>query len=98
MAIFFDKQQHSFFLQTPNSTYIIEIVKGRYLSHLYWGRKIEHPMVKWMELNQGRASFHPNPDEDMGFSLDTMPAEYPDYGHTDLRTPAYQVQLEAALC
>ena len=36
MAIFFDKQQHSFFLQTPNSTYIIEIVKGRYLSHLYW--------------------------------------------------------------
>lgn len=94
MAIFFDKQQQSFFLQTPSSTYIIEIVKGRYLSHLYWGKKIERPMVKWMELNQGRASFHPNPDRDMDFSLDTMPAEYPDYGHTDLRTPAYQVQLE----
>lgn len=77
MAIFFDKQQQSFFLQTPSSTYIIEIVKGRYLSHLYWGKKIERPMVKWMELNQGRASFHPNPDRDMDFSLDTMPAEYP---------------------
>ena len=46
-----------------------------------------------MVMVKGRASFNANPDDDVTFSLDTMRSEYPAYGNTDLRMPAYQVQL-----
>lgn len=39
--------------------------------------------------------FSPNPDgEDRAFSLDTIPQEYPSFGNSDFRIPAYQIQLE----
>lgn len=42
-----------------------------------------------------RSSFCPNPvAEDYSISLDTLPQEYPQYGTSDFREPAYQVQLE----
>ncbi|MDD2533109.1 MAG: alpha-galactosidase [Eubacteriales bacterium] len=41
-----------------------------------------------------RSSFHPNPIPDKKFiSLDTLAQEYPQYGSSDMRQPAYQVQL-----
>ncbi|MDF2587374.1 MAG: agaR1 [Anaerocolumna sp.] len=94
MSITFDKSQNSFILQAKNSTYIIKIIKDKYLSHVYWGGKIENPVVDSIIHSAGRASFSANPDEDGSFTLDDFPAEYPSYGNTDLRMPAYQIQLE----
>ncbi|BCJ95859.1 alpha-galactosidase [Anaerocolumna cellulosilytica] len=94
MGIIYDEVQSSFILQTKHSTYIMKILKEKYLSHIYWGSKIELPVVEEMELASGRGSFHANPDEDDSFSLDTRPIEYPAYGNTDLRMPAYMIQLE----
>lgn len=94
MSITFDKVQNSFILQAKNSTYIINILKDKYLSHVYWGGKIVNPVVASIVNSSGRASFSANPDEDLSFSLDNRPNEYPAYGNTDLRMPAYQVQLE----
>ena len=94
MSIIYDKAQSSFILQAKNSTYIIKILKDKYLSHVYWGGKIVNPVVASIVNSSGRASFSANPDEELSFSLDNMPNEYPAYGNTDLRMPAYQVQLE----
>ncbi len=42
-----------------------------------------------------RSSFNPQTTEDIKFmSLDTLAQEFPQYGTSDLRHPAYQVQLE----
>lgn len=94
MSIFYDEKQKSFILQTPHSTYIIQITKDKYLSHVYWGETILKPVVDKIITGTGRASFNANVDEDMSFSLDTCKLEYPGYGNTDLRVPAFLIQTE----
>lgn len=94
MSIIFDEKQKSFILQTDHSTYIIKIVKDKYLSHIYWGNTIKNPVVDKIANSTGRASFNANVDDDMSFSLDTCPSEYPSYGNTDLRIPAFLIQNE----
>lgn len=94
MSIIYEENSHSFILQSKSSTYILRVVKDKYLEHVYYGGKIENPVVEELMKSTWRPSFSANPDEDGGFSLDTIRAEYPAYGNTDLRMPAYQVQLE----
>ncbi len=90
----YQSEDKSFLLQSKTATYILRITKDKYLEHVYYGAKIDEPVVSELCKSAGRPSFSANPDEDNSFSLDTMPSEYPAYGNTDLRMPAYQVQLE----
>ncbi|BCJ98145.1 alpha-galactosidase [Anaerocolumna chitinilytica] len=94
MSIQFEEKSKSFILQTENSTYVIQLLREKFLSHVYWGAKIKEPVVEAMIKSAGRASFNATTDGDREFSLDTMPNEYPAYGNSDLRMPAYQLQLE----
>ncbi len=94
MGILYEQNEKSFILQSKASTYIFRISKNKYLEHVYYGGKIQKPSVQALCKSSPRASFHANPDSDGAFSLDTMPGEYPSYGSTDLRMPAYQIQLE----
>jgi alpha-galactosidase len=94
MSISYQQNEKSFILQSKSSTYILRIMKDKYLEHVYYGGKIEKPNVAAICKSSMRASFCANPNEDEAFSLDTMPSEYPAYGNTDLRMPAYQIQLE----
>ncbi len=94
MSIIFDKSQKSFILQGKDTTYIIKIMKDKYLSHIYWGERIDNPVVDAMINTSSRPSFHGNSDNDQSLLLDVLPMEYPSYGNTDLRNPAYQFQLE----
>jgi alpha-galactosidase len=81
-------------LQAKDTSYVMEIVRDGYLLHLYWGRKInEYRHSNPLQLLDRGFSGNPN-KEDRTFSLDTLPQEYPQYGNTDFRKPAYQVQLE----
>ncbi|BCN30164.1 alpha-galactosidase [Anaeromicropila herbilytica] len=93
MGITFDSNTKSYILQAKSSTYIIKILKDKYLAHIYWGKKIVNPSSDSIYQKASRCSFSPNPDEDDTFTLDTMLSEYPAYGNTDLRMPAYQVKL-----
>ena len=75
--IFFDERNQLFHMTTPRTSYIIGIEKGKYLAHLYWGRKLASicPENAYRSNNLG---FSPNPDvKDKSYSLDTMPQEYP---------------------
>lgn len=94
MVIHFDSDQQVFHLQGKDTSYCMQIVGDGFLTHLYWGKKITsyHGSNPFLFANR---RFSPNPDpSDRTFSLDTLPQEYPAYGNTDFRTPAYQIQLE----
>ncbi|GKU25362.1 alpha-galactosidase [Clostridium folliculivorans] len=95
MGITYNEDNKVFHLQAGHTSYIMQIVKDGYLAHLYWGKKIRNVNEKDMLVYRGRTSFSANPDDkDKIFSLDTLPQEYPAYGNTDFRAPAYQLQLE----
>jgi len=92
MSITFNASNQTFHLQASDSSYIMKIVREKYLSHVYWGKKIR----QYHESNELRfvdRAFSANPESaDRTFSLDTLPQEYPAYGNSDFRTPAYQIQ------
>ncbi|WP_410769344.1 alpha-galactosidase [Fontibacillus sp. BL9] len=94
MPIFFDENNHLFHLQSQNSSYIIQLVRG-YAAHVYYGPKLRQGSnLAGMLTLQERSSFCPNPlSDDKTISLDTLPQEYPQYGTSDFRSPAYQVKL-----
>jgi len=94
MAITFDSINKTFHLQAKDTSYVMQVFRDGYLAHLYFGKKVRNynHSNKLQFLDRG---FSPNPDpSDRTFSLDTLPQEYPAYGNTDFRTPAYQIQLE----
>lgn len=94
MNILFDEHRQVFHLQGPNTSYVMQIVRHGYLAHLYWGKKINTYRQSNPILFMDRG-FSPSVDpSDRGFSLDTMPQEYPSYGNGDFRTPAYQAELD----
>jgi alpha-galactosidase len=95
LNIIYEETTKTFHLKTENTSYIMQVYKDGYLAHLYWGRKIRKTVSDELLLIKARSSFCPNPNnEDDGLSLDTLPQEYPAYGNTDYRVPAYAVQLE----
>lgn len=92
MSISYHKEARIFHLQTPNSSYIMHIVKPGYLLHLYWGRKICTHDLRYL-LDFKERPFSPMSGRVEG-SLDLLPQEYPSYGSSDFRSPAFQLQLE----
>ncbi len=95
MNIVYNEAEQLFHLQTKGTSYMMQVVKGGYLVHVYWGRKLRgiHEMERISYVD--RCSFHPNPDpRDRSFSTDTLPQELPGYGCGDFRHPAYEVQFE----
>ncbi|MNW41131.1 Alpha-galactosidase [compost metagenome] len=94
MSIIFQESLKQFHLQSQDMSYIIQLVHG-YPAHAYWGKKLDATgNMDHLLMFQERCSFSPTPLDDKCISLDTLPQEYPQYGTSDFRHPAYQVQLE----
>lgn len=94
MPIHYDADSSLFHLQTKQTSYIMGLVRGEYLAHLYWGRKVRSPRLDDLLVLRDRA-FSPNlTQDDRRLSLDTIPQEYPACGTGDFREPAYQAELE----
>ncbi|UQZ32835.1 alpha-galactosidase [Paenibacillus sp. PK3_47] len=90
MGIYYDEEYKVFHLQTPGSSYCMQIIRDGYLGHLYWGKRIAvyRNSLPFNFIDRG---FSPNPDPaDRKFSLDNLPQEYPGYGNGDFGLPAYQ--------
>ncbi len=95
MSISYDPSHQIFHLQSSGMSYALQIVKNKYLAHLYWGKRLRLGKLDYLLQFAERTSFCANPDPgDPSFSLDTLPQEYPGYGNSDFRMPAFQVQLE----
>lgn len=94
MSIHYDERNHIFHLQSGDTSYVLGVTKQGYLAHYYWGRKVRGTALRQLLELKERASFSPIPDpEQRSLSLDTLPQEYPTYGSSDFRMPAFQAQL-----
>ena len=90
--ITFDCRKQLFHLATPHSSYLIGLHSGKYVTHLYWGRRLTD-IPSGSLYTPGNLAFSPNPDpRNPSYSLDTMPQEYPFAFRTDYRIPAYEVE------
>lgn len=96
MGIHYDSTNKIFHLKAHDTSYVMGIVRDGYLAHYYWGKGLKNYRGSNYIQFVNRA-FSGNPyqhKDDRTFSLDTLPQEYPQYGNTDHRHPAYQIQLE----
>lgn len=96
MSIHFIEQEQLFHLQAGDVSYALQVLPSGDVVHLYWGQKVRTSRLAKLLRIEERA-FSPNPEDlsiDRSYSLDTLPLEYPTYGHGDYRQPALHVQQE----
>ncbi|WP_308635255.1 alpha-galactosidase [Paenibacillus silvisoli] len=94
MPIYFDEAKQQFHLQTSASSYIVELAKGLYPAHIYWGPKLSAERFASRLRSVARCSFHPNfIAGDESFAFDTLPQEFPSYGTGDYREPVFEAQF-----
>ncbi|WP_047383662.1 alpha-galactosidase [Cetobacterium sp. ZWU0022] len=94
--IYINKENREFHLQGPNTSYIFNVMKNEQLGHLYFGKKIRHResfkhFFYQPEVGIGIIAHH---EDDPGFSLEYYKQEYPSYGTTDFRKPAFELESE----
>ncbi|MEH7493831.1 alpha-galactosidase [Neobacillus niacini] len=96
MGIHYNSESKTFHLKAKDTSYVLGILRDGYLVHYYWGKGIsEYRNSNFLQFVDRGFSGNPYQQKnDRTFSLDTLPQEYPQYGNTDFRKPAYQVQLE----
>ncbi|MET3698398.1 alpha-galactosidase [Bacillus oleivorans] len=95
MPIFFNQKTREFHLQAKNVSYIFTVLENNQLGHIYYGRKITHrDSFLHLYTIQKKTYTATVFDDDLTFCLDTIKQEFPSYGTTDFREPAYQILLE----
>lgn len=93
--ITFNEQTQVFHIQAGDTSYAGYVTPQKHLSHLYWGKRVQGDHLHKLIDLQARCSFSPSNDlNDLTYSLDTLPQEFPTYGNGDFRTPAYEVLQE----
>lgn len=82
----FDEKQKIFTIQTKNSTYQMKVDEYNFLSHTYYGSKIDKGNMDYL-ITKTDISFSGNPWEakDRTFSLDVIPQEFSSCGIGDYR-------------
>lgn len=95
MSIIYDEQQRVFQLNAGDTSYVAGIEKQRYLTHLYWGKRLRSWKGSRAVLYVDRQFEHGPDRSDRAFSLGTLSQEYPQYGNGDFRSCAYGIQSES---
>ncbi|MGB8460533.1 MAG: alpha-galactosidase [Priestia megaterium] len=92
MGILFNEGTKEFHLQGRDVSYIFSVLRNGQLGHLYYGKKLKHRSsfqhFLRVETRGASASVY---EGELAFSLETIKQEYPSYGTTDFREPAYQL-------
>lgn len=93
MTIKFNKKSGEFHLYNKNISYIFNILENNHLGHLYFGKRIRHRESFEHLLQLRSCILAPGVYEgNLKFSLETIKQEYPSYGTTDFRNPAFQIE------
>lgn len=95
--IFINNDTLEFHLQNSNMSYIFNVMQNGQLGQLYFGKKIKHRdsfshFFYKPEVGIGIIAHH---KDDVGFSLEYHKQEYPSYGTTDFRKPAFEIEDES---
>ncbi len=93
--ILFNEATKEFHLQNDRISYIFCIMENGQLGHQYFGKHLTH-RDSFQHFIQMRTQSHTAYvyENDFLFTLDTIRQEYPSYGTTDFREPAYQIKQE----
>lgn len=94
--ITFLKQEQIFHLQTKHTSYMIYLWQGTYPMHLYWGNRIRNGEISWYLESPYRRKERIT-EAKVGtpqFTREYWPFEYPCYGTSDFRPPAFCVRDE----
>lgn len=95
MPIFFNEKSKEFHLQGKDVSYIFHVLPNLQLGHLYYGKKVRHrESFSHLFQTQARATASCVFEGDLAFSLDQTKQEYPSYGTSDYREPAFQILQE----
>lgn len=81
------ENKNIFHLQGRDVSYIIAINECGDVLHYYYGKKLRNKSYEWIKQKWSVWNGY-GPDK---WTLDICPQEYPSYGYTDLRIPAYSV-------
>lgn len=90
MPVKYDDSQKIFHLKNNSISYIIGIEKEKYITHRYFGTRLQsyHQVNQLPYLNRGFAT---NPiSDDRSFSLNTLPLETSTLGSLDFRVSNFQ--------
>ena len=92
MPIIYDEKKQVFHIQTPKTSYIMHIWRGKDLAHVYWGKKINIPDMENALISRV-TGFSPVTDKE-DYTLDFLCQEYPTGCGSDYRMPAISVLYE----
>ena len=95
MSIIFNEKSKEFHLFNNDISYIIKILRNNQLGQLYFGKKIhERDSYDYLLENSFRPMSSYVYEGEYGFSLENIKQEYPSYGTTDFKYPAYEISQE----
>ena len=97
MSIRFDKETKNFYLETPNTSYIIGVVEDKYLFHAHYGKKIAF-MPSCDNLAKAHTSSYSVVNSDsygkLGIRGDNILLDFSTFGSADFRTPSFHARYE----
>lgn len=80
--------QRCFLLKAHSFFYVLGVSPNNDLHHLYWGKPLSPSAFKKLVAEWKKRAFETSHHVTREFQL----REFPDFGHNDLRAPAYQVE------
>ena len=88
MSIIYTPEKKLFTLHTAGSTWQMKVGRYGHLLHAYYGKRVEDMDLSCLirEMNRGFCGVPYEAGEERGYSLDTLPQEYPAFGVGDYRT------------
>ena len=94
MSIRFNEESKIFQINTKNTSYMMGILAGKHLLHLYYGNKIEDTDVSYLfRAAEGPETDHFLKREGLMF-FEQFPFEYPAHGTGDVRDNCLRVRTE----
>jgi alpha-galactosidase len=92
MPVIFNKNSNEFHLYNNEISYIFNIMPNSQLGHLYFGKAVKHrDSFEHIFQVEARALTACVFEGDLNFSLEHVKQEYPSYGTTDFRQPAFEI-------
>lgn len=92
MAIYFNDATKEFHLCNDSISYVMKILRNGQLGQLYFGEKVpQEKSYGYLEEHTHRPTTSYVFENEYGFSLEHLRQEYPSYGTTDYRLPAFEI-------
>ena len=91
MSVFYDTLTRTFRLDTPKTSYMMQVLEGGYLCHLYWGGKIDAASLGFLSRRHSGDEEAVKESAPYPGRLGIMPQEFPPEGTSDFRVSAVHI-------